>query len=45
MLYEVITFGGLLVAFVIYHIMSRHNFGDGKIKHIGDQIHLGAMVV
>ncbi len=36
--------GGLLVAFVIYHIMSRHNFGDGKVKHIGDQIHLGAMV-
>ncbi len=40
----ILGFGGLLVAFVIYHIMSRHNFGDGKIKHIGDQIHLGAMV-
>jgi len=40
----ILGFGGLLVAFVIYHIMSRHNFGDGKVKHIGDQIHLGAMV-
>ncbi len=35
---------GLAVAFVIYHIMSRHNHGDGKVKKIGDQIHLGAMV-
>ncbi len=35
---------GLIVAFVIYHIMSRHNHGEGKVKHIGDQIHLGAMV-
>jgi K(+)-stimulated pyrophosphate-energized sodium pump len=24
--------------------MSRHNHGDGVVKHIGDQIHLGAMV-
>lgn len=24
--------------------MSRHNHGDGKVKKIGDQIHLGAMV-
>jgi K(+)-stimulated pyrophosphate-energized sodium pump len=36
--------GGLLVAFVIYHIMTRHNHGDGEVKHIGDQIALGAMV-
>ena len=35
---------GLAIAFIIYHIMSRHNFGDGKVKKIGDQIHLGAMV-
>jgi K(+)-stimulated pyrophosphate-energized sodium pump len=35
---------GLGVAFAIYHIMTRHNHGDGVIKKIGDQIHLGAMV-
>ena len=35
---------GLAVAFVIYHIMIRHNHGDGVVKKIGDQIHLGAMV-
>ena len=35
---------GLGVAFMIYHIMSRHNHGDGKVRKIGDQIHLGAMV-
>ena len=35
---------GLGIAFVIYHIMSRHNHGDGTVKKIGDQIHLGAMV-
>ncbi|MCB1698942.1 MAG: hypothetical protein KDI34_22185, partial [Halioglobus sp.] len=35
---------GLGVAFIIYHIMSRHNHGDGKVRKIGDQIHLGAMV-
>ncbi len=35
---------GLAVAFIIYHIMVRHNHGDGAVKHIGDQIHLGAMV-
>ena len=35
---------GLAFAFMIYHIMSRHNFGDGIVKKIGDQIHLGAMV-
>mgnify|MGYP001821336078 CR=1 FL=1 len=36
--------GGLGIAFIIYHIMTRHNHGDGDVKHIGDQIHLGAMV-
>ena len=35
---------GLVVAFIIYHIMIRHNHGDGQVKHIGDQIALGAMV-
>jgi K(+)-stimulated pyrophosphate-energized sodium pump len=35
---------GLAVAFIIYHIMSRHNHGDGVVMKIGDQIHLGAMV-
>ncbi|MEH6636174.1 MAG: sodium-translocating pyrophosphatase, partial [Halioglobus sp.] len=35
---------GLAVAFIIYHIMSRHNHGDGVVKKIGDQIQLGAMV-
>ncbi len=35
---------GLAVAFIIYHVMTRHNHGDGVVKKIGDQIHLGAMV-
>ena len=35
---------GLAIAFIIYHVMSRHNHGDGVVKKIGDQIHLGAMV-
>ncbi len=35
---------GLLIAFIIYHIMTRHDHGDGQVKKIGDQIHLGAMV-
>ncbi len=35
---------GLAVAFAIYHIMTRHNHGDGLVRKIGDQIHLGAMV-
>ena len=35
---------GLAVAFIVYHIMVRHNHGDGVVKKIGDQIHLGAMV-
>jgi hypothetical protein len=25
-------------------MLIRHNHGDGEVKHIGDQIHLGAMV-
>ena len=35
---------GLGVAFIIYHIMTRHNHGEGDVKAIGDEIHLGAMV-
>lgn len=35
---------GLIAAFIIYHIMVRHNHGDGDVKRIGDQIHLGAMI-
>ncbi|QIB66683.1 sodium-translocating pyrophosphatase [Kineobactrum salinum] len=35
---------GLGVAFLIYHVMTRHNHGEGLVKKIGDQIHLGAMV-
>lgn len=35
---------GLGVAFIIYHIMTRHNHGDGVVKAIGDEIHMGAMV-
>lgn len=35
---------GLAVAFFVYHIMTRYNAGEGDVKKIGDQIHLGAMV-
>ena len=40
----ILGFAGLAVAFIIYHIMLRHDPGDGVVKKIGDQIHLGAMV-
>ncbi len=40
----ILGFAGLAVAFIIYHIMSRHNHGDGLVKKIGDQIQMGAMV-
>ena len=40
----ILGLAGLAVAFIIYHIMSRHNHGDGPVKKIGDQIQLGAMV-
>ncbi|MCB1676372.1 MAG: sodium/proton-translocating pyrophosphatase, partial [Halioglobus sp.] len=40
----ILGLAGLGFAFIIYHIMSRHNHGDGVVKKIGDQIHLGAMV-
>jgi K(+)-stimulated pyrophosphate-energized sodium pump len=35
---------GLLVAFVIYNVMSKHDAGPDNVKHIADQIHVGAMV-
>ncbi len=35
---------GLAIAFFIYHVMSRHNHGEDKVKDISDQIHVGAMV-
>ncbi len=40
----ILGFAGLAIAFIIYHIMLRHDHGDGVVKKIGDQIHLGAMV-
>jgi K(+)-stimulated pyrophosphate-energized sodium pump len=40
----VLGVAGLVIAFFIYHIMSRHNHGEDKVKNIADQIHLGAMV-
>ena len=35
---------GLIIAFVIYQMVLRYDPGDGLVKKIGDQIHLGAMV-
>ena len=35
---------GLVIAFVIYTIMSRASAGDDKVRGIAEQIHLGAMV-
>ena len=35
---------GLLAAFVIYGMVKRYPEGQGKVKEIGDAIHLGAMV-
>ena len=35
---------GLLVAFVIYNVMSKHDAGPDNVKHIADQIHVGEMV-
>jgi len=40
----ILGLAGLVMAFVIYHIMSRQDPGEGAVKKIGDQIHLGAMV-
>ncbi len=35
---------GLFVAFIIYQMVLKEDAGDGVVKKIGDQIHLGAMV-
>ncbi|MBL4853327.1 MAG: sodium-translocating pyrophosphatase [Robiginitomaculum sp.] len=35
---------GLLIALALYFIVKRYPEGDDKVKKIGDQIHLGAMV-
>ncbi|MEE9272487.1 MAG: sodium-translocating pyrophosphatase [Robiginitomaculum sp.] len=35
---------GLLIAFILYVVVKRYPEGDGAVKKIGDQIHLGAMV-
>lgn len=40
----VLGVAGLVIAFFIYHVMSRHNHGEDKVKNIADQIHEGAMV-
>ena len=35
---------GLVIAFVIYTVMSRASAGEDKVRGIAEQIHLGAMV-
>ena len=35
---------GLLVAWVIYGLVTRYSAGEDKVKKIADAIHLGAMV-
>jgi K(+)-stimulated pyrophosphate-energized sodium pump len=35
---------GLVIAFVIYSVMSRAPDGDEKVRGIAEQIHIGAMV-
>ena len=35
---------GLLIALGIFIVVNRYPEGDEKVKKIGDQIHLGAMV-
>jgi K(+)-stimulated pyrophosphate-energized sodium pump len=44
MLPPVLGVAGLIVAFIIYHIMTGHDHGADAVKKISDQIHLGAMV-
>ena len=41
-----ISFGlfGLLCAFIVYLQVRSANEGTGRVKEIGDEIHLGAMV-
>ena len=40
-----VAFGvfGLFAAFVIYQIVLRHSPGEGRVREISDQIHIGAM--
>jgi K(+)-stimulated pyrophosphate-energized sodium pump len=40
----IVGLAGLLVAFVIYNVMSKHDAGPDNVKRIADQIHVGAMV-
>ena len=35
---------GLFAAYYVYRLIHTHPAGDPKVTHIGDQIHLGAMV-
>ena len=35
---------GLVIAFLIYSVMSRAPAGEGKVTDIAEQIHIGAMV-
>ena len=35
---------GLLSAYIVYLNVQKNSEGSGKVKDIGDQIHLGAMV-
>ena len=35
---------GLVAAFVVYALVKRYAEGDDNVRHIADQIHLGAMV-
>ena len=44
MLPPILGVAGLIVAFFIYHVMTRHDHGEDAVKKIADQIHLGAMV-
>jgi len=44
MLPPLLGVAGLIVAFFIYHVMTRHDHGEDAVKKIADQIHLGAMV-
>jgi len=34
---------GLIAAFIIYQIVLRHSPGEGKVKEIAEEIHVGAM--
>ena len=44
MLPPILGVAGLVIAFIIYHIMTRHDHGEDAVKKISDQIHEGAMV-